>query len=105
MPAPPLQLNFSTTWSYAPAPESAAHVKIAPRYDLFIDNRFTPPADGKYFDTINPATEKKLAEVARATAADVDKAVAAARRAYESPWSRLAPKERGKYVYRIARMI
>ena len=105
MPSPAVQLNFSTTWSYAPAPESAAHVKVAPRYELFIDNRFTPPAEGGYFDTINPATEKKLSEVARATAADVDKAVAAARRAYEGPWSRLAPNERGKYVYRIARMI
>src|SRR6266567_2193999 len=100
MTAPPVPLNFSTTWSYAPAPESAAHARIAPRYDLFIDNRFTPPTEGEYFDTINPANEKKLSEVARATAADVDKAVAAARRAYEGPWSRLPAKERGKYVYR-----
>jgi aldehyde dehydrogenase (NAD+) len=101
----PVSLNFSTSWTYAPAPESATHAKIAPRYDLFIDGQFVPPAKGGYFDTINPATEKKLGEVASATGDDVDRAVKAARKAYDKTWSRMPAKERGKYVYRIARMI
>ena len=101
----PIALNFSTGWTYAPAPESAGHAKIAPRYDLFIDGQFVPPAKGEYFDTINPATEKKLGEVALATGEDVDRAVKAARRAYDKTWSRMPAKERGKYIYRIARMI
>src|SRR5687767_6325982 len=101
----PIALNFSTSWTYAPAPESAGHAKIAPRYDLFIDGAFVPPARGKYFDTINPATERKLSEVASATPEDVDAAVKSARRAYDKTWSRMPAKERGKYIYRIARMI
>ncbi len=101
----PIALNFSTSWTYAPAPESAAHAKLAPRYDLFIDGDFVPPAKGEYFDTINPATEKKLGEVASATGSDVDKAVKAARKAYDTTWSRMPAKERGKYIYRIARII
>src|SRR3954463_13591492 len=100
-----VRLNFGTDWTYAPAPESKAHVKLKPRYELFIDGKFTPPVKGGYFDTINPATEKKLAEIATATSEDVDRAVKAARRAYDNVWSRMAPKERGKYIYRIARMI
>jgi aldehyde dehydrogenase (NAD+) len=98
-------LNFATDWKYAPAPESASHVKLAPRYDLFINGKFTPPARGDYFDTINPANEKKLAEVASATGRDVDKAVTAARTAYDKTWRKMSPRERGKYIYRIARMI
>ncbi len=101
----PVSLNFSTSWTYAPAPESATHAKIAPRYDLFIDGQFVPPAKGGYFDTINPATEKKLGEVASATGEDVDRAVKAARKAYDKTWSKMPAKERGKYIYRIARMI
>jgi aldehyde dehydrogenase (NAD+) len=101
----PIALNFSTSWTYSPAPESAGHAKIAPRYDLFIDGQFVPPTKGEYFDTINPATERKLGEVASATGEDVDRAVKAARRAYDKTWSRMPAKERGKYIYRIARMI
>ncbi|HEY1629541.1 MAG TPA: aldehyde dehydrogenase family protein [Tepidisphaeraceae bacterium] len=100
-----VSLNFSTDWKYAPAPESPSHVKINPRYELFINGKFTPPARGEYFDTINPASEKKLAEVASATGEDVDKAVKAARAAYERTWRKISPKERGKYIYRIARII
>ena len=74
-----VSLNFATDWKYAPAPESASHVKINPRYDLFINGKFAAPAKGEYFDTINPANEKKLAEVASATSEDVDHAVKAAR--------------------------
>ena len=56
-----VKLNFATDWKYAPAPETAK-VQLRARYDLFIDGKFTPPVKGKYFDTANPATEKKIAE-------------------------------------------
>ena len=62
------------------------------------------PAKGKYFDTINPSNDKKIARVAEATKEDVNKAVKAARKAFKS-WSSLEGKERGKYVFRIARLI
>nr|MBA3273096.1 aldehyde dehydrogenase family protein [Chthoniobacterales bacterium] len=102
MSATGVSLNFSTRWSYAPAPETAK-VVIAPRYELFINGQFVKPVKGKYFDTISPSTEEKLSEVADASAEDVDKAVAAARRAYDNVWSKLPGKERAKYIYRIAR--
>ncbi|MEK7692220.1 MAG: aldehyde dehydrogenase family protein [Bdellovibrionota bacterium] len=101
---PPLKIN-SGSWTYAPAPEGTEHIKIAPRYDLFIDGGFTPPKAGKYFDTINPARETKISEVAEAGPEDVERAVRSARRAYDETWSRMPAKERGKYLYRIARMI
>ncbi|MBW8049802.1 MAG: aldehyde dehydrogenase family protein [Cytophagales bacterium] len=100
-----LTLNFKTGWSYAPAPEQTDHIKLKKRYDLFINGKFVKPARGKYFDTINPANEEKIAEVADATEEDVNKAVKAARNAYENSWSKMPAKERGKYIYRIARMI
>src|SRR6266513_5138614 len=102
---PRAKLNFATDWSYAPAPESAGHAKLKDRYDLFINGKFVAPAKGDYFDTINPANEKKLGEVAAATGEDVDAAVRAARRAHDNVWSKMPAKERGKYIYRIARMI
>src|SRR6202044_3096747 len=92
-------------WDYAPAPESAGVVSIAPRYGLFIGGEFVPPADGGYFATLNPATEEPLAEVAQAGQADVDRAVAAARDAYEGPWGATSGRDRAKYLYRIARVI
>jgi aldehyde dehydrogenase (NAD+) len=98
------RINFGTDWTYAPAPETAK-VAIAPRYDLFINGKFVPPVKGKYFDTINPANEKRLSQVGDAGAEDVDKAVKAARNAYEKTWSKMAPAERGKYIYRIARVL
>jgi aldehyde dehydrogenase (NAD+) len=92
-------------WDYAPAPESAGVVSIAPRYGLFIGGEFVPPTDGGYFATLNPATEEPLAEVAQAGQADVDRAVAAARDAYEGPWGATPGRDRAKYLYRIARVI
>jgi aldehyde dehydrogenase (NAD+) len=100
-----VRLNFGTDWTYAPAPESTSHVRLKERYDLFIDGQFVPPVKGQYFDTINPSNEKKLAEVALASGEDVDRAVKAARRAYDNVWSTLPARERGKYIYRIARII
>ncbi len=100
-----VKLNFNSSWEYAPAPESKDHVRIEPRYQLFIGGKFTEPLSGKYFDTVNPANESKIAEVADANEKDVDRAVNAARNAYEKTWSKLPAKERGKYIYRIARVM
>ena len=99
------RLDFGDAWGYAPAPENTDHVKLDDRYELYIDGRWVEPKKGKYFDTVNPATEEKIAEVAQASKDDVDSAVTAARRAYEDVWSKLKPLERGKYLYRIARLI
>jgi aldehyde dehydrogenase (NAD+) len=97
------RLEFGSKWVYAPAPESAA-VKIVSRYQLFVGGKFVAPKSGKYFPSLNPANEKQLAEVALAGSADVSAAVAAARNAFPG-WSRLPGRERGKYLYRIARII
>ncbi|MGN6415233.1 aldehyde dehydrogenase family protein [Flexivirga sp.] len=92
-------------FEYAPAPESRSVVDIASSYGLFIGGEFVDPADGTSFKTVNPATEEKLADVSEASAADVDRAVRAARRAYDRSWSRLSGAERGKYLFRIARIL
>ncbi|WP_433722233.1 aldehyde dehydrogenase family protein [Actinoplanes sp. CA-051413] len=90
---------------YAPAPESRSVVDIAPSYGLFIDGAFVPASSsGGVFKTVNPASEEVLAEVASAGAEDVDRAVAAARRAF-GPWSALPGAERAKYLFRIARIV
>ena len=98
-------LNFSTKWAYDPSPESTDHITIEKQYGLFINGKFVKPTKGKYFKTINPAKETVLAEVAEATSEDVDKAVSAARNAYNKTWSKMPAAERGKYIYRIARII
>ncbi|MDQ6926704.1 MAG: aldehyde dehydrogenase family protein, partial [Candidatus Eremiobacteraeota bacterium] len=90
--------------AYAPSLESTP-VRIAPKYDHFIGGRWVPSSGGQTFATVNPATEDELAQVAVGTAADVDRAVAAAREAYENYWRPMRPADRAKYVYRIARAI
>ncbi|MFG2228319.1 aldehyde dehydrogenase family protein [Streptomyces sp. NPDC048644] len=92
------------TFDYAPAPESRSVVDIAPSYGLFIDGEFAPGADGKVFKTTSPSSEEVLSEVAQANTADVDRAVQAARKAFEK-WSALPGAERAKYLFRIARII
>jgi len=99
------RLNFGAKWDYAPAPEDSKNYVIAPRHQLFINGKFVAPRSKKYFDSVNPATEQKLTEIAAANAADVDSAVKSARRAYENVWSKMPGRERGKYLYRIARII
>jgi aldehyde dehydrogenase (NAD+) len=99
------RLNFGDRWDYAPAPESNSYIKLRPKYPLFINGKFVAPHSGKYFNSINPATEEKLAEIADGDAHDVDKAVQAARRAYQTAWGNLPGRERAKYLYRIARLI
>ncbi|MBQ0828501.1 aldehyde dehydrogenase family protein [Streptomyces tagetis] len=94
----------TSAFEYAPAPESRAVVDIAPSYGLFIDGEFAEAADGKVFKTVSPATEEVLSEVAEAGEADVDRAVRAARKAFET-WSALPGAERAKYLFRIARIL
>jgi acyl-CoA reductase-like NAD-dependent aldehyde dehydrogenase len=90
--------------SYAPARESTP-VNVAASYGHFIDGAFVRSSGGETFATSNPATGAVLAQVASGTAADVDRAVAAARAAYERVWQRLSPARRAAYLYRIARAI
>jgi aldehyde dehydrogenase (NAD+) len=91
------------SFEYAPAPESRAVVSIKPKYGHFIGGKFV--AGNKHFPTINPATEEVLSQIALAGKPEVDAAVKAARKAYVSTWSKMSGKERGKYLYRIARIM
>ena len=97
--------DSSLSWEYSSALESVEHISISPVYNLFIDGKFVNPISKKYFYSINPANEKKLAKIALAGKSDVNKAVSAARSAYDNIWNKMDPKERGKYIYRIARLI
>tara|TARA_B100000315_G_scaffold63238_2_gene57421 strand:+ start:11387 stop:12856 length:1470 start_codon:yes stop_codon:yes gene_type:complete len=99
------KINFDSDWSYDPAPQATDFIKLQERYGLYIDGKFKPSENGRSFHTINPATEEKLAEVSEASEKDVNRAVRSAKEAYEKVWSKISPKERGKYVYRIARLI
>lgn len=102
---PPTPERAPVRWDYAPAPESTDHVRLRDRYGLFIGGEFVEPSsEGGYVATVNPATEEPLAEVAQASGADVERAVAAARGA-AAGWAALPGLERGKYVFRIARLI
>tara|TARA_Y100000991_G_scaffold99381_1_gene75065 strand:+ start:2636 stop:4102 length:1467 start_codon:yes stop_codon:yes gene_type:complete len=98
-------LAFSGKWDLDPAPESTDHISIKDQYGLFIDGKFKNPSSGNYFPSINPATEEKLSMIAEANDKDVNDAVSAARKAYNGVWSKMTAKERGKYIYRIARLI
>ena len=95
----------SPVFDYAPAPESRAVVDIAPSYGLFIGGAMRDPVDGGGFTSISPSTEEVLTEVAEAGPADVDAAVIAARTAYAKTWSKMPGRERGKYLFRLARLI
>jgi aldehyde dehydrogenase (NAD+) len=91
--------------TYEPAPESAAVAHLRPAYGLFIDGEFTDPSSHESFETLNPANEEPLAHVAQASSADVDRAVLAARTAYDTVWSKTSGAQRAKYLFRIARLI
>jgi aldehyde dehydrogenase (NAD+) len=91
-------------WTYAPAPESAALANLKPAYRPFVDGEFVD-GGGEPLKTLNPATEEVLAEVGTANSEDVDRAVAAARRAYEQVWGPMPGRERAKYLFRIARVM
>ena len=93
------------SWDLAPAPESTGHIQLQKSYGLFINGTFQESTGGERFDTINPATEQSIASITESSPADVDKAVKAARTAYEKHWSKMPAKERGKYIFRIARLM
>ncbi len=95
----------TNNWEYAPSLEGTSHIQLKKRYELFIDGKWVKPSSNKYFDSINPANEEKLAEIAWASDSDVDLAVKAARKAYVEVWSVMKPSERAKYIFRIARLM
>ena len=101
----PTPLSFQGDWAYAPAPESTEPIELRESYGLFIGGEMVEPRSESTFPTVNPATEEVLAEVSQAGEADVDRAVDAARQAYENVWAPMPPKERGKYLFRIARIM
>ena len=80
-----------------PSPSSPAKPRL-----LLIDGRHVPSASGRTFKTFNPATEQVIATVAEGNEADVDRAVAAARRAFEGPWRSMRASERGQILLRLA---
>ena len=96
--------KISSNWEFAAAKESTDHIIIKNKYELFINGEFTKPQSKKYFNTINPATDEVIAKIAEANEKDVDIAVKSARKAFKR-WSKLESKERGKYIFRIARAI
>ena len=99
------KLSFDTDWKFSPALENTDHIDIKKRYGLFINGKFIPSKGKKFFDTINPANEDKISEITDANSSDVNLAVQSARSAYEKVWSKMNPSERGKYIFRIARLI
>lgn len=100
-----LKFDFSSFWEYSDAPESSDKVTIKKKYGHFINGKFVEPAKSRTFTTVNPSNEEVLSEIAEGTSEDVDAAVKAARNAYNKVWSNLSGRERGKYIFRIARMI
>lgn len=98
-------LAASSPWAYSPAPESKDLALIRPRYGLFIDGKERAPVSGEVVITYNPATEEPLAEVAKGSAEDADRAISAADRAHRKVWSKMEPRERAKYLYRISRIM
>ena len=103
--SPTSKLDFSSLWEYDDAPQAADHVEIRDKYELFIGGRFVEPSKGRYLKSINPSNEEVLSEIAEATQQDVDDAVKAANKAFKKSWSSLSGKDRGKYIFRIARLI
>lgn len=101
----PKTLGPADTFEYAPSIESTDVVKIQSQNKLFIGGKFVAPLSGKYFPSENPATGEVLAEISEAGAKDVDLAVKTARKAYTTVWAKMSGRERGRYLYRIARII
>jgi len=98
------KLNFGDRWTYTPSVESTSILNIATSYGHFIDGKAEPIGD-QAMPTVNPATEETLSQVSLGSADDVDRAIIAARRAYENVWSTMSGADRGKYLFRIARLI
>ena len=98
------RLIFGDLWEYDPAPETA-DPRIEAGYDLFIGGENVPPKSGEHFESINPANEKVISRIPEAGEADVNAAFQAADKAYRTVWSRMPGSERGKYLFRIARLL
>ncbi len=92
-------------WEYAPAPEARDIVQIRERYGLFIGGQETDLTSGEWLTSVSPSTEENLFEFALAGSEDVDLAVSTARDAFDNGWAKLAPSERAKYLFRIARIL
>jgi aldehyde dehydrogenase (NAD+) len=90
-------------WEYAPAPEARDLVELRERYGIFVGGEWLEPTET--YETIDPSSEEALAEVGQATREEVDRAVAAAREAFDDGWSATSPAERAKYLFRIARIL
>src|SRR5258705_919711 len=91
------KLNFGNKWDFASAPEDSKNYVIALQHELFINGKFVAPSSGKYFESINPATEQTLTTIAAANAEDVASAVKAPREAYDKVWGTLTGRARGRY--------
>lgn len=100
---PEVERESTVKWEYAASPESKDHVHIKHRYDLFINGKWVKSR--RYFETTNPSNEQKLSEVAYASAGNVDEASKAAEQAYKKIWCKVTPKEKAKYIFRIARIL
>ncbi len=98
------KISKGMVFEYAPAPESTK-VEILPKYGNFIGGKFVAPKSGKYMESRNPATGELITKIALSNASDIDSAVKAARKAYTETWSKLSGMDRGKYLFRIARII
>jgi aldehyde dehydrogenase (NAD+) len=98
-------MTQSISWELAAAPESTDHIQLNDAYGIFVDGEFVESKAGAKFATINPATEKQIADITESSDQDVDAAVKAARNAYTKVWSKMPGRERGKYLFRIARLI
>lgn len=70
--------DSNNKWEYAPSLEGTSHIQLKDKYDLFIDGKWVKPSSGRYFASMNPANEEKLADIAWASESDVDLAVKAA---------------------------
>ncbi len=99
------ELVFGDLWEYDPAPETADHGIKASGYDLFIGGKSVPAKSGQRFDSISPGDERKISSLALAGAEDVDAAYGAAQTAFDRTWSKMAGRDRGKYLFRIARLL
>jgi aldehyde dehydrogenase (NAD+) len=94
-----------SAWEYATAPESREIVKLQERYGIFVGGEFVEPRSGEYYETLDPSSEERLAEIPQAGPEDVALAVGSARDAFENGWSTASPAERAKYLFRIARIL
>tara|TARA_B100001287_G_scaffold274306_1_gene279362 strand:+ start:2309 stop:3754 length:1446 start_codon:yes stop_codon:yes gene_type:complete len=92
-------------WEYAASVESTAHINLKKKYGLFIDGKWVKPLSKEYFSSFNPHDEERIADVAKANSEDVNLAVESANMAFKEVWSKISASERGKYIFRIARLM